>query len=52
MLIRFIFLLCSMCKCTCYYVTLMVVLYLLFCWLYVGYKHGFMIDVSLDLIMF
>lgn len=29
-----------------YYVALMVVLSLLICWLYVGYKHGFMMDLS------
>ena len=33
-------------KCTGYYVALMVVLLLLFIWLYVGYKHGYMTYLS------
>jgi len=44
MLIRSLFLLYFMSKCTCYDVALMVILSLLLFWLYVGYKHGFMVD--------
>ena len=46
MLTRAHFLLYFMSKCTCYYVALMVIILLLLFWLYVGYKHGFMIDLS------
>ena len=46
MLIRSIFLLCFMCKFTCYYVARMVVLLLLFIWLYASYKNGFMTVLS------
>ena len=46
MLIRALFLLYFVSKCTCYDVAFMVVILVLLLWLYVGYKHGFMIDLS------
>lgn len=45
-LIRDKFLFLLMRKCTCYYVDLMVFLLLLFIWLYDGYKHGYLTDLS------
>jgi len=45
-LIRAKFLLLLSSKCACYYVALMVFISLLFMWLYVGYKHGYMIVLS------
>lgn len=45
-LIRGKFLLSFMSNYTCYYVALMVVISFLSIWLYVGYKHDFMVDSS------
>ena len=51
-LMRAKFLLSLMSNYTCYYVALMVVLSLLSIWLYIGYKHGYMTDLSMALTTF
>ena len=51
-LIRVNFLLSLISKCTYYYVSLLVVLSFLSIWLYDGYNHGYMTDLSMDLITF